>query len=76
MMLYQHAACVLHALYPTACMQDLLARIFTANPAERITLSQIKHHPWFLKNLPIELAVCSIHPLQPTPTRYRWLLLV
>lgn len=38
-------------------MQDLLARIFVANPAERITLSQIKQHPWFLKNLPIELAV-------------------
>lgn len=42
------------------CVQDLLARIFVANPAERITLSQIKQHPWFLKNLPIELAVSLV----------------
>lgn len=41
----------------TTCLQDLLSRIFVANPAERITLAQIKQHPWFLKNLPIELAV-------------------
>jgi hypothetical protein len=41
-------------------VQDLLARIFVANPAERITLSQIKQHPWFLKNLPIELAVSLV----------------
>jgi serine/threonine-protein kinase SRK2 len=41
-------------------VQDLLSRIFVANPAERITLAQIKQHPWFLKNLPIELAVSTI----------------
>lgn len=40
-------------------VQDLLSRIFVANPAERITLAQIKQHPWFLKNLPIELAVSA-----------------
>jgi len=38
-------------------VQDLLARIFVANPVDRISLTQIKQHPWFLKNLPIELAV-------------------
>lgn len=37
--------------------QDLLARIFVAQPAQRITLSDIKRHPWFLRNLPVELAV-------------------
>ena len=36
---------------------DLLSAIFVAEPAQRITLSQIKQHPWFLKNLPKELQV-------------------
>lgn len=31
---------------------DLLARIFVADPAQRITLQQIKQHPWFRRNLP------------------------
>lgn len=44
--------------------QDLLSRIFVANPAERITLTQIKQHPWFLKNLPIELAVSAHRVIQ------------
>ncbi|XP_024030635.1 serine/threonine-protein kinase SAPK3 [Morus notabilis] len=33
----------------------LLSRIFVANPAKRITIPEIKQHPWFLKNLPKEL---------------------
>ncbi|KAF3791991.1 Serine/threonine-protein kinase [Nymphaea thermarum] len=33
----------------------LLTRIFVANPEKRITIPEIKNHPWFLKNLPIEL---------------------
>ncbi|WOK93345.1 serine/threonine-protein kinase SAPK2 isoform X2 [Canna indica] len=33
----------------------LLSRIFVANPEQRITVHEIKVHPWFLKNLPIEL---------------------
>eukprot|EP00877_Chromochloris_zofingiensis_P004441 jgi/Chrzof1/13999/Cz08g20200.t1 len=37
--------------------QDLLARIFTANPAQRITIQKIREHPWFLRNLPAELAL-------------------
>ncbi|GIL87710.1 hypothetical protein Vretimale_14649 [Volvox reticuliferus] len=36
--------------------QDLISRIFVANPAQRITILEILHHPWFLKNLPAELA--------------------
>jgi serine/threonine-protein kinase SRK2 len=43
----------------TEC-QDLLARIFVAAPAQRITLPEIKRHPWFLKNLPVELAVSYV----------------
>ncbi|XP_029119428.1 serine/threonine-protein kinase SAPK2 isoform X3 [Elaeis guineensis] len=35
--------------------RHLLSRIFVANPEQRITIPEIKNHPWFLKNLPIEL---------------------
>ncbi|KAL6007675.1 Serine/threonine-protein kinase sapk7 [Asimina triloba] len=35
--------------------RQLLARIFVANPAKRISIKEIKSHPWFLKNLPREL---------------------
>ncbi|KAG0464644.1 hypothetical protein HPP92_018808 [Vanilla planifolia] len=35
--------------------RHLLSRIFVANPIKRITISEIKKHPWFMKNLPREL---------------------
>ncbi|KAH0931287.1 hypothetical protein HID58_008404 [Brassica napus] len=35
--------------------KHLLSRIFVTNPAKRITLKEIKNHPWYLKNLPKEL---------------------
>lgn len=35
---------------PPDC-QDLISKIFVANPASRITVPDIKNHPWFLKNL-------------------------
>ncbi|KAG8632915.1 serine/threonine-protein kinase SAPK2 [Manihot esculenta] len=35
--------------------RHLLSRIFVANPVKRITIPEIKNHPWFLKNLPIEM---------------------
>ncbi|WIA17833.1 hypothetical protein OEZ85_009339 [Tetradesmus obliquus] len=47
--------------------QDLLARIFVAAPAQRITLPEIKRHPWFLKNLPVELANPAMQPPMPGP---------
>jgi len=31
---------------------DLLMRIFVSDPAKRITIDEIKKHPWFLRNLP------------------------
>lgn len=34
---------------------DLISRIFVANPAQRISIAQIKQHAWFLRNLPEEL---------------------
>ncbi|XP_065876051.1 serine/threonine-protein kinase SAPK1 [Euphorbia lathyris] len=39
----------------TAECNYLLSRIFVANPGKRITMEEIKKHPWFLKDLPIEL---------------------
>ncbi|KAK6947497.1 Protein kinase domain [Dillenia turbinata] len=36
--------------------RHLLSRIFVANPSKRITIPEIKQHPWFLKNLPKEIA--------------------
>ncbi|KAI3978394.1 hypothetical protein MKX01_013192 [Papaver californicum] len=35
--------------------RHILSQIFYANPSKRITIPEIKRHPWFLKNLPREL---------------------
>ncbi|KAG8099348.1 hypothetical protein GUJ93_ZPchr0013g34455 [Zizania palustris] len=35
--------------------RHLLSQIFVANPEQRITIPEIKNHPWFLKNLPVEM---------------------
>ncbi|KAK1356474.1 Sucrose non-fermenting-1-related protein kinase 2.4 [Heracleum sosnowskyi] len=35
--------------------RHLLFQIFVANPSKRITIPEIKKHPWFLKNMPKEL---------------------
>nr|XP_018675133.1 PREDICTED: serine/threonine-protein kinase SAPK1 isoform X2 [Musa acuminata subsp. malaccensis]XP_018675157.1 PREDICTED: serine/threonine-protein kinase SAPK1 isoform X2 [Musa acuminata subsp. malaccensis] len=42
----------------------LLSRIFVANPEQRITVPEIKNHPWFLKNLPMELTDGYQHGLE------------
>uniref|UniRef100_A0A0D9Z8C5 non-specific serine/threonine protein kinase n=1 Tax=Oryza glumipatula TaxID=40148 RepID=A0A0D9Z8C5_9ORYZ len=39
----------------SADCRHLLSRIFVGNPEQRITIPEIKNHPWFLKNLPIEM---------------------
>ncbi|XP_040987799.1 serine/threonine-protein kinase SAPK1-like isoform X2 [Juglans microcarpa x Juglans regia] len=39
----------------SAACRQLLSHIFVANPGKRITIPEIKNHPWFLKNLPKEL---------------------
>lgn len=35
--------------------KDLLSRIFVVCPEERITMDEIRLHPWFQHNLPIEI---------------------
>ncbi|VAH94269.1 unnamed protein product [Triticum turgidum subsp. durum] len=35
--------------------RHLIAKIFVGNPATRITIPEIRNHPWFLKNLPADL---------------------
>lgn len=32
--------------------QDLISRMLTVDPSKRITITQIKEHPWFLSNSP------------------------
>ncbi|KAF9624851.1 hypothetical protein IFM89_015405 [Coptis chinensis] len=44
-------------VHVSSSCRELLSRIFVANPSKRITLPEIKKHPWFLKNLPKELEV-------------------
>lgn len=39
----------------SADCRHLLSQIFVADPSKRITIPEIKQHPWFLKNLPKEL---------------------
>ncbi|CAN4127724.1 unnamed protein product [Withania somnifera] len=39
----------------SADCKNLLSGIFVADPSKRITIPEIKKHPWFLKNLPKEL---------------------
>ncbi|KAL2477552.1 Serine/threonine-protein kinase SRK2B [Forsythia ovata] len=50
--------------------RHLLSRIFVANPARRITIKEIKSHPWFLKNLPRELtdAAQAVYYQKGNPT--------
>ncbi|KAG2482599.1 hypothetical protein HYH03_018483 [Edaphochlamys debaryana] len=47
--------------------QDLIRSIFVANPQQRISIAQIRQHPWFLKNLPAELANPDTFARAPEP---------
>ncbi|XP_073155601.1 serine/threonine-protein kinase SRK2A-like [Henckelia pumila] len=42
-------------VYISQDCRHLLSRIFVAHPSRRISIKEIKTHPWFLKNLPKEL---------------------
>ncbi|KAE8690623.1 Serine/threonine-protein kinase SAPK6 [Hibiscus syriacus] len=48
----------------------LLSRIFVASPSKRISIKDIKSHPWFLKNLPRELteAAQAVYYRKENPT--------
>lgn len=47
--------------------QDLISRIFIANPQQRITILDIRRHAWFLRNLPAELANPENYTKNPEP---------
>ena len=38
--------------YITPEVRDLINRMLQPNPVKRITMKEIKDHPWYLKNLP------------------------
>ncbi|XP_073057466.1 serine/threonine-protein kinase SAPK7-like [Primulina eburnea] len=42
-------------VYISQDCRRLLSRIFVALPSRRISIKEIKNHPWFLKNLPSDL---------------------
>ncbi|XP_075483158.1 serine/threonine-protein kinase SAPK7-like [Primulina tabacum] len=42
-------------VYISQDCRHLLSRIFVALPSRRISIKEIKNHPWFLKNLPSDL---------------------
>ncbi|KAA0036320.1 serine/threonine-protein kinase SAPK2 [Cucumis melo var. makuwa] len=44
--------------------KHLLSRIFVADPETRITIPEIKKHPWFLKNLPVEFTDEGLEGMQ------------
>ncbi|XP_024961408.1 serine/threonine-protein kinase SAPK3-like [Cynara cardunculus var. scolymus] len=39
----------------SADCRHLLSHIFVANPSKRMSIAEIKKHPWFLKNMPKDL---------------------
>mmetsp|Transcript_18068 Transcript_18068/g.13111 ORF Transcript_18068/g.13111 Transcript_18068/m.13111 type:complete len:88 (+) Transcript_18068:608-871(+) len=38
--------------FVTPVAKDLINRMLQPNPLKRITIKEIKRHPWYLKNLP------------------------
>jgi 5'-AMP-activated protein kinase, catalytic alpha subunit len=45
--------------------RDLIQRMLLVDPIERITLAEVREHPWFQVNLPPELC----HPPEPITSR-------
>eukprot|EP00771_Trimastix_marina_P002635 gnl/Trimastix_PCT/3778.p1 GENE.gnl/Trimastix_PCT/3778~~gnl/Trimastix_PCT/3778.p1 ORF type:complete len:595 (-),score=111.67 gnl/Trimastix_PCT/3778:766-2427(-) len=46
--------------------RDLIQRMLTVDPLRRITIPEIRHHPWFLKNLPEYLRAMPDDTLLPS----------
>jgi len=44
-------------LYLSPGARDLITRMMQANPLQRITISEIKNHPWFTNHLPFYLQI-------------------
>lgn len=41
-------------------VKDLINRMLQPNPVKRITMKEIKDHPWYSKNLPVYLEELSL----------------
>jgi len=41
--------------YISEDVKDLINRMLQPNPVKRITMKEIKEHPWYLKDLPLYL---------------------
>ena len=44
-------------LYLSAGAKDLISRMIQANPMNRITIPEIKNHPWYSLNLPFYILI-------------------
>ncbi|KAF7098852.1 hypothetical protein CFC21_100559 [Triticum aestivum] len=54
-------------LHISAEWRDLISKIFVADPAARITVPEIRNHPWFFKNFPADDSTMSTEEAeQPT----------
>ena len=49
--------------------KDLLARIFVADPTQRISVRDIHHHPWFRHGIPPDLDVDQYNANWTMPTQ-------
>ncbi len=48
----------------SADVQDLINRMLQPNPVKRMTISEIKAHPWYKKNLPLYLIDLANKPVK------------
>ena len=44
-------------VYLSAAAKDLIGQMMRPNPLERATIAEIKHHPWYMYNLPLYLQI-------------------
>lgn len=47
--------------YITEEVKDLINRMLQPNPVKRITMKEIKQHPWYSKDLPTYLSELTFH---------------
>lgn len=59
-----------HHLSPGA--RDLIPRMLLTNPMKRITIAEIRQHPWFTAHLPRYLAVIQVGPLKTFISKKLW----
>lgn len=44
-------------VYLSAAAKDLIVQMMRPNPLERMTIAEIKNHPWYSYNLPLYLQI-------------------